>query len=339
MSHPAGTPPLLEIEGLRTHFATPRGVVRAVDGVNLRLERGEILGIVGESGSGKSVLAQSILRVIPPPQLQRADGHVRFDGQDLMTLDEAAMRRLRGARIAMVTQNPSTALNPVFTVRSQMLETLRFHPDRRRDGVDARSRMLSLLTETRLPAPERIARSYPFQLSGGMKQRVAIAMALMAEPDLLIADEPTTALDVTIQAQILELFRQVRRDHGTSVILITHDLGVVARLCDTVAVMYAGRIVEYNRTTQLFKQPRHPYTRGLLASNPVFGQPRPSLTAMPGQPPDLLALPAGCAFAPRCSQARSSCHEVEPGVVTITAPFHHRCPVQAEDGMLEGVAR
>jgi oligopeptide/dipeptide ABC transporter ATP-binding protein len=172
-----------------------------------------------------------------------------------------------------------------------------------------------------------------------MKQRVAIAMALMAEPDLLIADEPTTALDVTIQAQILELFRQVRRDHGTSVILITHDLGVVARLCDTVAVMYAGRIVEYNRTAQLFKQPRHPYTRGLLASNPVFGQPRPSLTAMPGQPPDLLALPAGCAFAPRCSQARSSCHEVEPGVVTMTASFHHRCPVQAEDGLLEGVTR
>ena len=337
MKHPAGTAPLLEVEGLRTHFSTPRGVVRAVDGVNLRVERGEILGIVGESGSGKSVLAQSILRVIPPQQLQQADGQVRFDGQDLMKLDEPAMRRLRGARIAMVTQNPSTALNPVFTVRSQMLETLRFHPDRRRDGADARTRMLTLLAETRLPAPERIARSYPFQLSGGMKQRVAIAMALMGEPDLLIADEPTTALDVTIQAQILELFRQVRRDHGTAVILITHDLGVVARLCDTVAVMYAGRIVEYNRTGPLFKSPQHPYTRGLLASNPIFGQPRPSLTAMPGQPPDLLALPAGCAFAPRCSQARPSCQEAEPGVVTLGAPFHHRCPVQAQAGSPESV--
>ncbi len=323
-------PPLLEVAGLRTHFRTPRGVLRAVDGVNLRVARGEILGIVGESGSGKSVLAQSIVRVVPPSQLAHAQGAVRFDGIDLMGLDDEGMRALRGARIAMVTQNPSTALNPVFQVRSQMLETWRFHPDRRRSGIDAESRMLELLAEVQLPAPERVARSYPFQLSGGMKQRVAIAMALMGEPDLLIADEPTTALDVTIQAQILELIRHARQTHGTAVILITHDLGVVARLCDTVAVMYAGRIVEYNRTRALFERPAHPYTRGLLASNPIFGRRRASLTAMPGQPPDLLALPAGCAFAPRCSQAEERCRREEPPVVVLPGGFHHRCPVAGE---------
>ena len=323
-------PPLLEVAGLRTHFRTPRGLLRAVDGVNLCVARGEILGIVGESGSGKSVLAQSIVRVVPPSQLAQAQGAVRFDGIDLMGLDDEGMRALRGARIAMVTQNPSTALNPVFQVRSQMLETWRFHPDRRRSGIDAESRMLELLAEVQLPAPDRVARSYPFQLSGGMKQRVAIAMALMGEPDLLIADEPTTALDVTIQAQILELIRNARQTHGTAVILITHDLGVVARLCDTVAVMYAGRIVEYNRTRALFERPAHPYTRGLLASNPVFGRRRASLAAMPGQPPDLLALPGGCAFAPRCSQAEERCRREEPPVVALPGGFHHRCPVAGE---------
>jgi peptide/nickel transport system ATP-binding protein len=325
----AARAPLLEVSELRTHFNTPRGVLRAVDGVNLTVARGEILGIVGESGSGKSVLAQSILRVVPPAQRGLVEGSVRFGGVDLMQLDEEAMRRVRGARIAMVTQNPSTALNPVFRVGSQMLETLRFHPDRGRDGTRARDRMLALLAEAQLPAPQRTARSYPFQLSGGMKQRIALAMALMTEPELLIADEPTTALDVTIQAQILELIRNVRRDHGTSVILITHDLGVVARLCDAVAVMYAGRIVEYNRTVDLFARPRHPYTQGLLASNPVFGRRRASLAAMPGQPPDLLSLPTGCAFAPRCGQAQPSCRELDPPEVPIDLPFRHRCPVQA----------
>lgn len=330
-----GQPSLLEVDGLSTHFRTTRGVLRAVDGVSLRVARGEILGIVGESGSGKSVLAQSIVRVLSPAQLALSQGSIRFDGIDLMGLDDEGLRALRGGRIAMVTQNPSTALNPVFQVRSQMLETWRFHPDRRRSGVDAESRMLELLAEVQLPAPERVARSYPFQLSGGMKQRVAIAMALMGEPDLLIADEPTTALDVTIQAQILELIRNVRRAHGTAVILITHDLGVVARLCDTVAVMYAGRIVEYNRTRPLFERPVHPYTQGLLASNPVFGRRRSILTAMPGQPPDLLALPAGCAFAPRCGQAREQCRQEEPRISIGQDGFYHRCPVAAQSAEVE----
>lgn len=323
----SGNAPILEVSGLSTHFKTPRGLLRAVDGVDLRIAPGEIVGIVGESGSGKSVLAQSILRVIPPTQLALATGSIQFAGADLMDLDEEAMRQLRGARIAMITQNPSTALNPVFRIRSQMLETWRFHPERQRTGVDAESRMLDLLAEVRLPAPKRVAASYPFELSGGMKQRVAIAMALMGEPDLLIADEPTTALDVTIQAQILDLIRHTRDTHGTAVILITHDLGVVARLCDSVAVMYAGRIVEYRPTRELFQDPRHPYTRGLLASNPVFGRRMASLNAMPGQPPDLLAMPAGCAFSPRCGQAVTRCSQDMPAIISLPGGYHHRCPV------------
>jgi len=322
-------PPLLEVSGLRTHFRTARGVVRAVDGVDLRVERGEILGIVGESGSGKSVLAQSIVRTLSPAQLALSTGSVRFDGTDLMDLGEEGMRRLRGSRLAMVTQNPSTALNPVFRIRAQMLETWRFHPERRRPGMSAESRMRQLLAEVQLPAPDRVARSYPFELSGGMKQRVAIAMALMGEPDLLIADEPTTALDVTIQAQILELIRNTRRAHGTAVMLITHDLGVVARLCDTVAVMYAGKIVEYRPTRALFESPHHPYTQGLLASNPVFGRRRSSLSAMPGHPPDLLAMPEGCAFLPRCPQSTPSCSREAPAQVDLPGGYHHRCPISS----------
>jgi oligopeptide/dipeptide ABC transporter ATP-binding protein len=315
--------PLLRVDGLHTHFATPRGIVRAVDGVTLQLHAGEILGVVGESGSGKSVMAQSLVRVVPPSQLARTDGSVRLRGLDLMRLDEEAMRAVRGARIAMVTQNPSTSLNPVFTVGAQMLETLRFHPDR--GTAPARERMLSLLNEVQLPAPESVVHRYPFQLSGGMKQRVAIAMALMCEPELLIADEPTTALDVTIQAQILELIRNVRRRHGTSVIFITHDLGVVAQLCDTVAVMYAGRVVEYNRVGEIFGNPRHPYTQGLLASNPVFGRRRDRLFAMRGQPPDLVSLGEGCAFASRCDRSAARCVEARPPAHALGEGFYHAC--------------
>jgi oligopeptide/dipeptide ABC transporter ATP-binding protein len=334
----AGQPPLLEVEGLRTHFRTPRGVLRAVDGVNLRVARGEILGIVGESGSGKSVLAQSIVRVVPPAQLALAQGAVRFDGVDLMALDNEAMRALRGARIAMVTQNPSTALNPVFQVRSQMLETWRFHPDRRRTGIDAESRMLELLAEVQLPAPERVARSYPFQLSGGMKQRVAIAMALMGEPELLIADEPTTALDVTIQAQILELIRNARRAHGTAVILITHDLGVVARLCDTVAVMYAGRIVEQAPVDEFFASRRMPYGEALLRARPLAdasgGQ---RLEAIGGRPPDLAALPPGCAFADRCRHVQPDCQLSVPPIV-IEGRRRYACLHPLSDAAASGVS-
>ena len=323
---------LLRVDHLHTHFATPRGVVKAVNGVQLRLARGEILGIVGESGSGKSVMAQTLMRVVPPSNRARMDGSVHFDGTDLMTLSPEDMRKVRGARMAMVTQNPSTALNPVFTLGSQMLETLRFHPDRRQSGVSPQQRMLTLMNEVQLPAPGAIAGRYPFQMSGGMKQRVAIAMALMCEPELLIADEPTTALDVTIQAQILELIRNARRRHGTSVIFITHDLGVIAQLCDTVAVMYAGRIVEFNTVGEIFRQPRHPYTQGLLASNPIFGKKKVALHAMKGQPPDMAKLGAGCSFAPRCPKAVATCHLQAPTSVAIDARFYHACPVANEVG-------
>lgn len=334
--------PLLVITNLHTHFASPRGVVRAVDGVSLQLAKGEILGVVGESGSGKSVMAQSLMRVVPEANRMRADGSVLFDGVDLMRLSSEEMRRIRGARIAMITQNPSTSLNPVFTVGAQMLETLQFHPDRLQAesstqgeqgkplALFARERMRALMNEVRLPSPDSIARRYPFQLSGGMKQRIAIAMALMCEPELLIADEPTTALDVTIQAQILELIRNARDQHGTSVMFITHDLGVIAQLCDTVAVMYAGKVVEYNTVKEVFRQPWHPYTQGLLASNPVFGRRRQALRAMPGQPPDLATLGPGCAFAGRCSQALEACSASAPTQVSIRGGFYHACPVSAK---------
>ncbi|MEI7785489.1 MAG: ABC transporter ATP-binding protein [Betaproteobacteria bacterium] len=318
---------LLQVDQLTTHFKTPRGLVKAVDGVDLRLHKGEILGIVGESGSGKSVMAQSLLRVLPPSHLARSDGRVLFGGADLMQLGEEDMRQMRGARIAMVTQNPSTSLNPVLTVGEQLLETMRFHPDRSPNPPQLRERMLAMMNEVQLPNPAAIARRYPFQLSGGMKQRISIAMALLCEPELLIADEPTTALDVTIQAQILELIRALRKAHGTSVIFITHDLGVVAQLCDSVAVMYGGKVVEYNSAAELFRRPRHPYTQGLLASNPVFGHRHARLHAMQGQPPDLARLGAGCAFAPRCSQAQDSCNEGTPATISLGGHFRHMCPL------------
>ena len=318
---------LLQVDQLSTHFRTPRGLVKAVDGVDLRLRKGEILGIVGESGSGKSVMAQSLLRVVPKSNLARSDGRVLFDGTDLMHLNEEGMRRVRGARIAMVTQNPSTSLNPVLTVGAQLMETMRFHPDRSPDPSRLQERMLAMMHEVQLPNPAAIAQRYPFQLSGGMKQRISIAMALLCEPEILIADEPTTALDVTIQAQILDLIRSLRQAHGTSVIFITHDLGVVAQLCDSVAVMYGGKVIEYNTASEIFRRPRHPYTQGLLQSNPVFGNTRSRLHAMPGQPPDLAALGPGCAFAPRCSKAQHSCLTTSPSATIIDGHFRHLCPV------------
>lgn len=318
---------ILRVENLHTHFTTRRGTVKAVNGVNFTLGRGEILGVVGESGSGKSVMAQSLLRVVSSANGPATQGKVLFNGTDLMQLGEEDMRKIRGAQIAMVTQNPSTSLNPVFTVGDQMLETIRFHPDRTPTRGTVRDRMLSLMDEVQLATPALMARRYPFQLSGGMKQRVALAMALMCEPKLLIADEPTTALDVTIQAQILGLIRDARQQHGTSVIFITHDLGVVAQLCDTVAVMYAGKVIEYNTASEIFSCPRHPYTQGLLASNPVFGKKKQTLLAMRDQPPDLASLGKGCAFAPRCPNAMPTCREDEPRPIRIRGHYFHACPI------------
>jgi oligopeptide/dipeptide ABC transporter ATP-binding protein len=294
---PRGERPLLEVEGLRTSFFTRDGVVRAVDGISFAVDRGEIMGLVGESGCGKSVTSLSIMRLVAPPGRIEA-GTIRFDGRDLLTLNASEMRAIRGQQIAMIFQQPTSSLNPVWDAGHQIGEVLEIHRGMR--PAEARVRALELLRMVGIPDPERRLAAYPHELSGGMAQRVMIAMALACEPDLLIADEPTTALDVTIQAQILDLLRSLRDELGTAIILITHDLGVVAEMCDRVAVMYAGEIVEQAEVATLFRDPRHPYTRGLIGSIPVPGIVRRDLAVIPGNVPNLIDLPAGCRFAPRC---------------------------------------
>jgi peptide/nickel transport system ATP-binding protein len=290
--------PLLQVKGLRTSFHTRDGVVRAVDGIDFEVRRGEILGLVGESGCGKSVTSMSILRLVGTPG-RIESGEVIFDGQDLLKLPLGAMREIRGNRISMIFQQPQSSLNPVWDVGRQIGEVLEIHRNMKRKV--ARDRALQLLRMVGIPDPARRIDSYPHEMSGGMAQRVMIAMALACEPELLIADEPTTALDVTIQAQILDLIRELRAETGTAVILITHDLGVVAEMCDRVAVMYAGEIVEQAETVPLFREPLHPYTRGLIDSIPVVGDIRDRLAVIPGNVPNLIDLPVGCRFAPRCA--------------------------------------
>jgi peptide/nickel transport system ATP-binding protein len=285
------------VRSLVTSFHTRDGVVRAVDGIDFHVDRGEILGIVGESGCGKSVTSLSIMRLVGPPGRTEA-GEVIFDGQDLLKLPLSDMRRIRGNRISMIFQQPQSSLNPVWDVGTQIGEVLRLH--RNMNEKAARNRTVELLRMVGIPDPERRAKAYPHEMSGGMAQRVMIAMALACEPELLIADEPTTALDVTIQAQILDLMRTLRDEMGTAIILITHDLGVVAEMCDRVAVMYAGENVEQTDTVSLFRDPRHPYTQGLIASIPVVGELRDELAVIPGNVPSLIDLPEGCRFAPRC---------------------------------------
>jgi peptide/nickel transport system ATP-binding protein len=288
---------LLDVRDLRTSFKTPEGVVRAVTGVDFQVHRGEILGLVGESGCGKSVTSLSLMRLIAPPG-RIESGEVLFDGEDLLRLPEARMRAIRGDGISMIFQQPTSALNPVMDIGFQVGEVLEAHRNMKRKA--ARARALELLRMVGIADPERRLKAFPHETSGGMAQRVMIAMALACEPELLIADEPTTALDVTIQAQILDLMRRLQRETGTAIILITHDLGVVAEMADRVAVMYAGEIVEETDTATLFREPRHPYTRGLIQSIPVVGQIRDELAVIPGNVPNLIDLPAGCRFAPRC---------------------------------------
>jgi peptide/nickel transport system ATP-binding protein len=294
---PRGDRPLLEIEGLRTSFYTRDGIVRAVDGISFTVDRGEIVGLVGESGCGKSVTSLSIMRLVAPPG-RIEHGSIRFDGRDLLTIGADEMRAIRGQRIAMIFQQPTSSLNPVWDVGRQIGEVLEIHRGMR--SAAARSRARDLLRMVGVPDPDRRLRAYPHELSGGMAQRVMIAMALACEPDLLIADEPTTALDVTIQAQILDIIRNLRDELGTAIILITHDLGVVAEMCDRVAVMYAGEIIEQTDVVTLFRDPRHPYTRGLIGSIPVPGDVSRELVVIPGNVPNLIDLPPGCRFAPRC---------------------------------------
>ena len=306
---PSSAEPLLEVRDLVVEFETPRGTVRAIDGVSFSIAPGATLGLVGESGCGKSVTSLAILRLLDGNARIRS-GSIRFEGRDLLALPEDEMRKLRGARVAMIFQEPSTSLNPVFTVGAQVAEALRLH--RGLSRADAWSGAVDLLRMVEIPDAERRARSYPHEMSGGMKQRVMIAMAISCEPALLIADEPTTALDVTIQAQILDLLRSLKDRLGMSLLLITHDLGVVAAETDEVAIMYAGRIVEQAPATELFAAPAHPYAQALLASLPRLEHRARRLTAIPGRVPDLLALPSGCRFRDRCPRADERCAADDP---------------------------
>ncbi|PDW01680.1 ABC transporter ATP-binding protein [Candidatus Viridilinea mediisalina] len=302
---------ILRVEGLKTHFFTDEGVVQAVDGVDFVLHRGETLGIVGESGSGKSVTSLSLLRLVSRPG-RIVEGQLLFDGVDLTSISEEQMRAIRGDRISMIFQQPTTALNPVFRVGDQIIETLTIHQGLQ--GNEAQQRCRELLTMVGLPDPERRMRQYPHELSGGQCQRIMIAMALACNPELLIADEPTTALDVTIQAQILDLMRALREKIDTAIILITHDMGVVAEMADNVIVMYAGQVVEYAEVKQLFANPLHPYTIGLLNSMPVLGDVRDELAVIPGTVPSLINPPVGCRFAARCDRRFERCTETPPMV-------------------------
>ena len=315
--------PLLEIADVRTVFAGAGGDVPAVDGVSVSVQRGRTLGIVGESGCGKSMLSLSVMRLVPPPG-RITQGRVLLDGQDLLTLSNAEMRAVRGRRIAMIFQEPMTSLNPVFTVGRQITEAMRAH-DRRASETDLRKRAVAALDRVRIPAAGKRFDEYPHQLSGGMRQRVMIAMALSCDPEVLIADEPTTALDVTVQAQILDLLRDLQAQTGMAIVLITHDLGVVAEMADEVAVMYAGRVVERTSGTGIFDDPQHPYTLGLLGSIPKIEEERERLLAIEGSVPAPFALPEGCRFHPRCVFAAAECRETDPPLRSLSAGHVAAC--------------
>jgi oligopeptide/dipeptide ABC transporter ATP-binding protein len=310
--------PLLAIERLTLDFSRDGQLARALDGVSFTVERGQVMGLVGESGCGKSMTALAVMRLVPEPG-RISGGRIVFDDIDLLSLPEHAMRKLRGARIAMIFQEPMTALNPVLTAGFQVAEALRIHKPI--SSRAAWTRAVELLAEVGIPEPAARANDYPHQLSGGMRQRVMIAMAIACEPDLLIADEPTTALDVTIQAEILDLLRGLRRRRGMGVVLITHDLGVVAEQADRVAIMYAGRIVEEATTAELFAHPLHPYTRALLRSMPTLGAHRERLDAIPGNVPDITRRPSGCTFRDRCPLATDEC-AFEPPALVAKRPDH-----------------
>jgi oligopeptide/dipeptide ABC transporter ATP-binding protein len=311
------------VRALRTYFAAERGEVRAVDGVDLSLERGRTLGIVGESGSGKSVTALSIMGLVPQPPGRIASGEVLLEGEDLLKAPAQRLRDLRGAQLSMIFQEPMTSLNPAFQVGEQIAEALLRHKHISRK--DAEQSAVEMLRRVRIPSPEARAGEYPHQLSGGMRQRVMIAMALACNPKLLIADEPTTALDVTIQAQILELMRALRAELGTAIILITHDLGVIAELADDVIVMYAGRVVERCSVPRLFAEPQHPYTVGLLGSIPRLHLEQERLSAIEGFVPDAAALPQGCRFHPRCPFSVEKCRREEPPLLELSKDHFAAC--------------
>lgn len=321
---------LLEVKNLRTSFFTDAGEVKAVDGVSFNLERGRVLGIVGESGSGKSVTAYSIMRILAPTG-KIVDGSILLDGQQIVGANERVMHGIRGNKVSIIFQDPMTSLNPTYTIGRQLMEGIMLHTGR--DKKQARDRAEEMLRLVHVNEPEKRLKQYPFELSGGMRQRVMIAMALACEPDILIADEPTTALDVTIQAQILELIHKLQGQLGMAVILITHDLGVVAQMCDEVVVMYAGGICEQGTAEEIFYNPRHEYTKGLLRSIPTSGDEHERLQPIAGTPIDLLNMPAGCPFAPRCDQAMKICLTQRPDNLRINEHHYASCWVNVRDGI------
>jgi len=314
---------LLEVHDLRTYFETEDGVVKAVDGINFQLKRGETLGIVGESGSGKSVTNLSLIRLIPDPPGKIVSGEVLFAGQDLLLLSAEEIRKVRGRRIAMIFQDPMTSLNPFMKISRQLMEMTQLHLGHTKQ--QAYEHAIKMLETVGIPEPRRRAGDYPDEFSGGMRQRVMIAMALSCRPELLIADEPTTALDVTIQAQILELIKKLKHETGTSVILITHDLGVVAGMTDHLIVMYAGKVFEQAPTRELFAKPGNPYTKGLLRSVPDPTDEHGQLYQIPGLPPDVAHLPSGCPFAPRCDYEQEICHSEFPPFVQLNSEHYSLC--------------
>jgi oligopeptide/dipeptide ABC transporter ATP-binding protein len=319
--------PVIDIRELRTHLVTRWGTVKAVDGVSFSVAEGETLGLVGESGSGKSMTCLSILRLAPRPAARIVGGQVLLDGEDLLAKSEREMQRVRGRKVAMVLQDPMSSLNPVFSIGMQMREPVASY--HRLRGRALTERAAALLASVRIPSPHERLRAFPHQLSGGMRQRVVGAMAIAAPPRLLIADEPTTSLDVTIQAQYLSLLKELQERHRLAMIFVTHNLGIVARMCDRVAVMYAGRLVEIGPVRRIFKEPAHPYTRALLDSVPRLGTKSERLTAIDGQPPDLATLPPGCAFAPRCLHVMDRCRREAPPAAAVADAHASRCWLHA----------
>ncbi|MDQ7096389.1 ABC transporter ATP-binding protein [Desulfosporosinus sp. PR] len=321
--------PLLKVLDLKTEFQTPAGVVRAVDGINLTLYPGETLGIVGESGCGKSVTSLSIMGLLAKGQSRVSAQEIKFDGKNLLAMTETQLQQIRGNQMAMIFQEPMTSLNPVFKIGNQIAEALQFHLKLKKR--EAWQKVVELLGLVGIPRPEAIAKQYPHELSGGMRQRVMIAMAMACNPSVLIADEPTTALDVTIQAQILNLMRKLQEEKGTAILLITHDLGVIAEMCKRVIVMYAGQIVEEAEVRELFNKPKHPYTKGLLASLPRLDGSRDRLESIPGQVPNPLNMPQGCRFAPRCALKMERCDQLKPELADLGQQHYCRCLLCQEE--------
>ncbi len=315
--------PLLDVQNLQTEFHTSAGIIRAVRGISFSVDRGETVGLVGESGSGKSVTSLSLMRLIPSPPGKISGGKIILDGHDVLTLPEREMRRLRGKTVSMIFQDPFSSLNPTMTLGEQVMEAIRAHENVSRS--EAKNQTIELFKAVRIPSPEIRLRQYPHQISGGQRQRIMIAMAFSTNPDMLIADEPTTALDVTVQAQIMSLMQDFQKRNNAAVLLITHDLGVVAEICDRVLVMYAGQIVEQATVEQVFSSPKHPYTIGLLDSLPQMTAERARLVSIPGQPPDLGKLTSGCPFADRCTQVMDVCRTKEPGATEVAPGQFVRC--------------